>query len=191
MYFVKTPKLFTKIFPDIIWECPSGKPEFHLTFDDGPTANTHQILDTLAEHGIIASFFCLGQAIEKYPHEFERIKQDGHIIGNHGYAHLDGWKTKNDHYLEDIKKGYELTNSTLFRPPYGRLKNKQFHSIKEQFQIIMWSLMPGDFDENVTAKKCARRISKANQKDIIVLHDNAHSKVNQILDLSLNSQDLS
>lgn len=184
MYFVKTPKLFTKIFPDIIWECPLDRPELHLTFDDGPSQNTHQILDFLVKHDIKASFFCLGKQIEKYPDAFERIKQEGHTIGNHGYAHLDGWKTSFKTYTEDIEKGSQFTQTALFRPPFGRLKIKQFKHLKEIYKIVMWSLMPGDFDEKVSPKICQDRIESSSQSDIIVLHDNDYSKVIEVLESS-------
>jgi len=177
LYFVKTPNVFLKIFPDVIWNCPKNRPEFHLSFDDGPSKNTDQILDVLERHNLIASFFCLGKQIEKYPDTFSRIKRNGHIIGNHGYAHLDGWKTSLKTYLEDVAKGQQLSKSRLFRPPFGRLCIKQFNLIKQEHEIVMWSLMPGDFDNKVSIETCQKRILKANSNDIIVLHDHDDSDV--------------
>lgn len=165
----------------MIWECPVDQPGFHLTFDDGPSENTDQILDFLAERKITASFFCLGQQIEKYPKTFERIMNEGHLVGNHGYAHLDGWKTHVDKYIEDVEKGYELNQSKLFRPPFGRLTPNQYRLLKKKFKIVMWSLMPGDFDHHVSVENCAIRISKATPRDIIVLHDHKDSDILEIL----------
>jgi len=183
LYFVKTPKLFTKIFPDVIWECPSDRPELQLTFDDGPSTNTENILDYLAEHGLTASFFCLGQQIEKHPDVFNRMIEEGHLVGNHGYAHLDGWKNSTNNYIDDVERGYQLCKSRLFRPPFGRLTYSQYQSIKNKFQIVMWSMMPGDFDQNVSIQKCQSRLSRVNKRDIIVLHDHDDSTVLELLKL--------
>lgn len=178
MYFVKTPKILSSLFSDILWECPEDRLELHLSFDDSPSQNTPYILDALAKYNHKASFFCLGRQIEKHPDLFERIQTEGHLIGNHGYAHLNGWRTPFKEYIKDLQKGFALTKSSYFRPPFGRLTPRQYQYIKEHHQIVMWTIMPGDFDSSISENKVVRRMAQAKPKDIIVLHDNDSIQLN-------------
>lgn len=171
MYFVKTPQILKALWPTIIWDCPADKPEFHLSFDDGPSPETPYILDALAEHDCKAVFFCLGRQIEKYPDIFTQMKEEGHTIGNHGYAHLDGWKVNTVDYLNDVRKGFELSGSHLFRPAYGRMRWTQYKRLREDHKIVMWSVMPGDFDPAVSDSLLRKRLANVTKQDIVVLHD--------------------
>ncbi len=181
MYFIKTPQLFKAIWPNIIWDCPEDRPEFQFTFDDGPCEHTPYLLDALAKSDRKATFFCLGRQIENHPDIFERIKEEGHTIGNHGYAHLDGWKVNTESYLSDVERGFELCGSKLFRPPFGRLRWSQYRELKDRYTIVMWSSMPGDFDDQVSEELLKSRLEKTTTKDIIVLHD--HVGRNERLEL--------
>ena len=67
------------------------------------------ILDILKKYNIKATFFCVGKNIENNPEIFERIKTDGHSIGNHSYSHQNGWLCKNHIYLNDIQKCQDLS----------------------------------------------------------------------------------
>ena len=58
-----------------------------------------QLLDILEKHNIKAMFFCNGRAAEKYPDLIDQIKSEGHLIGNHGYNHLNGWRTSTENML--------------------------------------------------------------------------------------------
>ena len=183
MYFINTPQIFKGIWPNIVWDCPEGQPVLHLTFDDGPCEDTPYLLDVLAKSDLKATFFCLGQQIEKYPKIFEQIKEEGHSIGNHGYAHLDGWKVKTEAYLADVERGFELCGSRLFRPPFGRLTWSQYGQLRGRYTIVMWSCMPGDFDDKVSAEKLKSRMERVTYKDIIVLHDHigSHKRLEMLL----------
>ncbi len=161
--------MFTK---DIIWEMPNSNKIF-LSFDDGPNPeSTPQLLQLLDSFGIKATFFCLGEKIVAYPEIYNDIIKRGHVVGNHGFYHLSGWKTNTKKYIENIRKSSLLLKNNLFRPPYGKLTLSQFLSIKNEFKIIMWSYMPGDFDSKQSIQNIIK-MGKLNYRpgSIIVLHD--------------------
>lgn len=213
MYFVRTPYIIKKIFPEIIWDLPNAENKIYLTFDDGPHPEiTPWILEHLKRYDAKATFFCLGKNAEKYPEIVKQILQDGHTIGNHGYAHLNGWKTENDMYVKDFEKGKKILKQVqddyvqvqdskkisrftlnddnksqneqlLFRPAYGKIKKSQISFLKSEISnlnseilILNWSLMPGDFDTDISSEKCYSNLTN-NIKvgDIVVLHDNEKS----------------
>ena len=144
-----------------------------LTFDDGPDPDsTPQLLDILDKHDIKALFFCDGRAAEKYPDLINRMISKGHIIGNHGYNHLNGWKTSLKKYIADVVNAAPYTSSGLFRPPYGRLRFNQYRELKEKYKIVFWDIMPYDFDRSFGSGNSLRVLKKKLRRgSIIVLHD--------------------
>lgn len=103
-YWIKTHRLIKRLFSNQIWDLPNTEKKIYLTFDDGPNPGTTEwILDVLKKHGIRATFFCLGDNIHKHPNLFQKILSEGHVIGNHTYNHLQGWKTDNKKYLENVR----------------------------------------------------------------------------------------
>jgi peptidoglycan/xylan/chitin deacetylase (PgdA/CDA1 family) len=195
MYLIRPPSLLRRLFPGLIWTIPNEENRVFLTFDDGPDPEvTPWVLDTLAEFEAKATFFCLGKKVEKHPDLFERIKREGHAVGNHTYSHLDGWKTKNGKYFEDIERADVLIGSKLFRPPYGRIKPSQIKVLREKYKIIMWDVLSGDFDGRISSQQCLTNLSKfVKPGSIIVLHDKIRvsSKINDILPALLESLSLS
>ena len=154
MYFVKTPKIARAFNKKAIWNIPNNDKEVFLTFDDGPTPLiTHHTLDILKKHQIKATFFCLGKQVEKHPEIFKKIIDEGHAVGNHSYSHLKGWTTKNEQYLEDVRKGEAIIKSNLFRPPYGKIKRSQVNLLNPQTKIILWDVLPGDFSPSNNVEK--------------------------------------
>jgi peptidoglycan/xylan/chitin deacetylase (PgdA/CDA1 family) len=178
MYLVKTPQFIQKLFPNFVWKVPTTKKELYLTFDDGPTAEmTPWILEQLAEYDAKGTFFCVGQEIEKFPTHFQTIIDAGHTVGNHTFTHPNGWGAENISYFHDVRHCARLVNSTLFRPPYGKLMPKQVQFLERHYEIIMWDVMSGDFDENITKEECLENVvSKAKEGSIIVFHDNLKSR---------------
>ncbi|MCC6583887.1 MAG: polysaccharide deacetylase family protein [Chitinophagales bacterium] len=181
MYFVRIPNIIKKLFPRLIWDLPNEELKVYLTFDDGPHPEiTPWILKQLKKTDAKATFFCLGEHVEKYPEIVRQILSEGHRIGNHGYKHLNGWKTNDDDYLQDYLKGQEMlrfsqNDTLLFRPAYGKIKKSQIPNLKSQIpnaQIINWSLMPGDFDAMISSEKVYSNLQRVQAGDIVVLHDN-------------------
>ncbi|UIR57144.1 polysaccharide deacetylase family protein [Sphingobacterium sp. SRCM116780] len=174
MYFVKAPFFLKMFYSKSIWNKTRKENKIYLTFDDGPIPElTSFILDTLQHFNIKATFFCVGENIKKNPHLFERILLEGHQVGNHTYSHLKGWETNDDVYLENVQRCQELTKSNLFRPPYGRAKKSQLKKLYSRYQIIMWDVLTGDFDLQLTPEKCLENAIKNTENgSIIVFHDN-------------------
>lgn len=165
-------------YPSLIWDIKTNKKEVFLTFDDGPDPEvTNWVLDQLKAHNAKATFFCVGENVERYPEVFKRIQDEGHTVGNHTYDHKNGWETNYDNYLVSVKKCGHVFGSHFFRPPHGRIKRKQIKKIKPRYRIIMWSLLSGDFDPNISATECAYNTVQYSQPgSIIVFHDSQKSK---------------
>ena len=177
MYFVKTPYIIQQLFHNIIWKFPDVTNTVFLTFDDGPHPDiTPWILALLKSCQAKATFFCLGENAAKYPELLQQILEEGHCIGNHSHTHVDGWRTKDEDYRNDIDQANQILKSNLFRPPYGRIRPSQLSKLSADYKIINWSLMPGDFDESITSAQCLQHLQKAQSGDIIVLHENEKSR---------------
>lgn len=173
MYIIKTPKFIRSVFPNFIWKMPTDQKEVFFTFDDGPIPEvTHGVLDTLAEYDAKASFFCVGQNVAKYPEIFQAIQDQGHSVGNHTNNHLNGWETENLQYFHNVRHCAREMETPLFRPPYGKLKPKQAQFLQRHYQIVMWDVLSGDFDQTISKKQCYKNIIKnVEPGSIIVLHD--------------------
>ncbi len=172
MYLTSVPALLQTIFPSAIWSS-SQEPRLQLTFDDGPhPESTPHLLALLHSKNIKATFFCVGEQLEKYPDLHQRMIDEGHLIGNHGYRHLSGWATDYMTYISNVELGAKISASMLYRPPYGRMTPRQYHHIKAQHKIVLWTSMPGDFDTTISKETVNSEVVSAfNQEGIIVLHD--------------------
>jgi peptidoglycan/xylan/chitin deacetylase (PgdA/CDA1 family) len=165
------------LYPEAIFRIKTTEKLLVLTFDDGPHPDsTPQILNILDSYSIKALFFCRGDAAEKYPQLVNEILSKGHIIGNHGYNHIKGWKTSNAKYIADIERAALFTSDKLFRPPFGSLSFRQYRSLKEKYKIIFWDIMPYDFDPSFGGDESLQILkSKIRNGSVIVLHDKPDS----------------
>ena len=175
-YFVKTPGIFKFIFRNWVWSYTKNEKTIYLTFDDGPTTEvTPWVLYQLNKYRAKATFFCIGKNIAEHPEIFKEILRNEHAIGNHTNNHLNGWKTPANVYLENSKEALKkkVHNSTLFRPPYGKLTLSQSKRLREQGkQIIMWDVLSADFDTKISKEKCLQNVLKNTQNgSIVVFHD--------------------
>lgn len=170
------------------------KKEIYLTFDDGPTPDiTEFVLNELKKHNAKATFFCIGKNIKNHPEIFKRIIDEGHVVGNHTQNHFNGWKTKTQDYIENTLEventlklsNFETLQLNLFRPPYGKIKKRQAKALlKRGYNIIMWSVLSGDFDKKTSKEKCLQNVIKnTSNGSIVVFHDSAKAaeKVNYTL----------
>ena len=182
MYLVRLPKWAQYIYPKRVFSFPSkGEKVLYITFDDGPNESTTPfILDTLQNYNAQATFFCIGQNVERLPELYDAIIKAGHIVGNHTAHHLNGWNTSIETYIEDIEQATEKINSILFRPPYGRMTKAQEKVLQAKYpalKTVMWTILSGDFDTKINGEKCTQNvISKARNGDIIVFHDSNKAK---------------
>ena len=181
--FVRQPFPAKFLYPEALFRITGPGKRLCLTFDDGPDpSSTPLILDILAKNAIKATFFCTGENVTRNPGLFARIATEGHVVGNHGYYHHDGRLTPVRKYCANAFRGRDITCSNLFRPPYGRLRLRQFKIIERTAKIVFWDLMPYDFDIKLKPEKVVS-IMKRNLRpgSIIVLHDNPGSKAPLIL----------
>lgn len=175
IYLVKTPGVLKRLYPRCTWNFPKLERTIYLTFDDGPHPEaTPFVLDTLQRFNAKATFFCIGKNVVKYPDLYKRILSEGHAAGNHTHDHVNGWKVPDDQYMQNIRQAGKYIDSKLFRPPYGRITKFQIGLLKEHFDIIMWDVLSGDFDEELTGDKCTKNVIKnAGPGSIVVYHDSA------------------
>ena len=159
-----------------MWEVKTSEKNIYLTFDDGPHPQaTPYVLEELKKYGAKATFFCVGKNVKEYPDISEQIISDGNKAGNHTFNHLNGWKTKDKKYLEDILQAANIIDSDLFRPPYGKITKFQIKALQgEKFKLktIMWNVLSGDFDEKITQENCYLNVvNNAGPGSIIIFHD--------------------
>lgn len=174
MYFINSPFFLRWYYPQVTWNKSRNLKKIYLTFDDGPIPEiTPWILDILKQYNVKATFFCVGENIKANSTIFDRIKNEGHQVGNHTYNHLKGWDYSDQEYLDNVYKCEELTKTKLFRPPYVRAKKSQLNKLKDDFEIIYWDVLSGDFDINISSEDCYQNIlNHTKNGSIIVMHDN-------------------
>lgn len=175
-YFVKTLGWLKKIYSSCIWQIDTSEKIIYLSFDDGPHPHaTSFVLEVLNKFNAKATFFCIGKNVAAHPEVFERILTEGHAVGNHTYNHLNGWKTTTALYMANITAAQQIINSNIFRPPYGKISVKQLKQLitkQPVLKVIMWTVLSGDFDENISSKKCLKNvIENAGNGSIVVFHD--------------------
>ncbi len=185
MYLVKTPQFIQKLFPNFIWRMPTEEKVLHLTFDDGPIPEvTPWVLDQLEQYKAKATFFCVGDNVRKHPDVLEMVRKAGHALGNHTYNHLNGWLTENLQYFLNVRRCAQALHSSLFRPPYGRMKPGQGDFLLRHYRIVMWDVLSGDFDPDISAEQCLHNVlSNARRGSIVVFHDSlkAFDKLKYVL----------
>ncbi|WP_395052940.1 polysaccharide deacetylase family protein [Flavobacterium sp.] len=198
--WIKTHRIIKKIFSNYIWDIPNAENKVYLTFDDGPTPEiTEWTLKLLEKHNAKATFFCIGDNVNKFPAIYQKIISSKHAVGNHTFNHLNGWKTENNIYFENVKQcqntleintnnskqfqELETQNSkleTLFRPPYGKIKPSQSKILRKLgYKIIMWDVISYDFDPAISKEECLENVLKnVKSGSIIVFHDSQKAFTN-------------
>jgi peptidoglycan-N-acetylglucosamine deacetylase len=171
------------IYPGALFRIDTREKLLCLTFDDGPDpGSTPALLELLSSRQIRCIFFCNGKNAEKHPELISAILNAGHIIGNHGYSHPDGWKTKTSTFIEDVGKAEKFTSGSLFRPPFGRMKPAQLRLLKKKYTIVLWDLMPYDFDSSFGPENVLKILKNGIRPgSVIVLHDSKRSCALEIL----------
>jgi peptidoglycan/xylan/chitin deacetylase (PgdA/CDA1 family) len=186
--FFRIPAFIPLLYPRFTWRIPTHEKIIYLTFDDGPVPGpTDFVLDTLAAFNAKATFFVIGNNVQKNPSLFFRLLQHGHAFGNHTAQHTNGWSASEKEYLEgvaDFEKmlvevwentvghSQQHTATRLFRPPYGRIRRKQAREILKQYSIVMWDVLTHDYDKRIRPQTIlANTIRATRPGSIVVFHD--------------------
>lgn len=177
--FFRVPFLVQLLFKRRIWRGEDSN-SVYLTFDDGPDIETTPwVLDLLKRENIKATFFCIGQNIEKHPSLFKEILNNGHRIGNHTYKHEKGTKTRKTAYLDSIGKTETLHSSNLFRPPYGRINIFQVDNLLSMGKkIIMWTWNAQDYKKSLKYWQIIDKARTIRGRDILLFHNSKKSEHN-------------
>ena len=187
---VKIPNLIKLLYPRRIWDGEATGKNLYLSFDDGPIPEvTSWVLRELKKYDAKATFFCIGENVQKHPEFFEEIIAEGHSIGNHTYNHLNGWRTSIKNYLLNTSKAKQVMQehaperalkNALFRPPYGKIKNSQARQLVQNgFKIVMWDIVSYDYDQAISPEKCLQNVLKhAVPGSLIVFHDSLKAEKN-------------
>jgi len=161
------------IFPKFTWRFFVTDKKIFITFDDGPNPEiTPFVLDELKKRNWTATFFCVGENITRYPNLVQRIKDEGHEIGNHTFRHEKGHKSTTEDYIASFRQFESVQATTLFRPPYGRITRNQAKIIEQTHKIIMWSWLSYDYDKKLALSTILKKAKKIQPGAILVLHDN-------------------
>lgn len=151
----------------------------YITFDDGPHAeNTELILNLLEKYKQKASFFVVGEEVDKSPEIVKRIYQQGHSLGYHSYSHLHAKESTFRNVWNDLKKAklledkYQVSFNKRYRPPYGALTIPSLIAILLQgWKIYLWSL--DSLDSYTDPDSVIIQLSPSNISagDVILMHD--------------------
>lgn len=168
--------------------CKVGK-AVYLTFDDGPIPEvTPKVLEILDKYGVKATFFMVGENIDKHPEVFEQVVKAGHAIGNHTYNHMKGWRVSTATYLDNVRQWEEAVERNYpndypalvlnrFRPPYGRTWVWQRKAVmKMGYEIYLWDVLTRDYNPCRTPEAMLKQIKRETcPGSIINFHDSIKS----------------
>lgn len=162
------------------------KPKIAITFDDGPSKEvTPLLLDGLKQRDVKASFFVIGELAEKFPDIIKRAKEEGHVIGNHTYHHVDVTRVSDEKARKEIEQTRQVVkeatgyDTEYVRPPFGIWQKK----LEQELDVfpVMWSVDPLDWTTENTDEIVNRVVTKVKENDIILLHDCYKSSVDAAL----------
>lgn len=159
-----------------------------LTFDDGPhPAFTEELLDGLKKRDVKATFFVTGEHAELHPELIKRMQEEGHLIGNHTYSHIQLKESNREEFKKELIKTNEIISGITgeqvlyVRPPYGTW-DKAFEKELSMFPVL-WSVDPLDWCSSNASCVADKVITKTKENDVILLHDYYDSSVKAALEI--------
>jgi peptidoglycan/xylan/chitin deacetylase (PgdA/CDA1 family) len=151
-----------------------------LTFDDGPhPQGTPAVLEVLRERGATATFFLVGEQVERYPGLVAEIVAAGHGVELHCFRHRNNLRLGPGSFLEDAERARvaieEASGRAIacYRPPYGIFSAATLRAVRRRgWRPVLWSRWGRDWDSSATAESIARRSSAdIGAGDVVLLHD--------------------
>lgn len=175
-YKIQPPHEVRWLFVNSLWRKKQSQPTIYLTFDDGPVPEqTPWLLDKLDQLGVRATFFCVGQNVDRHREIYCDILRRGHSVGNHTYHHMPLFANTTAQYIDDVERCSQVMGDRvqLFRPPHGHMSPRCAWRLRKQFRhMVFWDVMPFDFDQSLTPDAVLQNLKRfARNGSIIVLHD--------------------
>jgi peptidoglycan/xylan/chitin deacetylase (PgdA/CDA1 family) len=165
------------VFAPSVWRGKPGRKAIALTFDDGPSRGTPELLKTLADYGVSATFFLIGSNTEAFPDIAQATVAARHEIGNHSHTHPNFALTRPTFIEAEFQRAQNaierVTNRSprYLRAPYG-VRWFGFRRMQQRLGLTgaMWSVIGRDW--KLPAEAISRRVlSRVSDGDIICLHD--------------------
>jgi peptidoglycan/xylan/chitin deacetylase (PgdA/CDA1 family) len=177
---VQPPESVRRLYSHSAWRL-GGEKTMYLTFDDGPIEEqTPWVLDMLDKHGAKATFFCVGENVDRHREIYHETLRRGHVVGNHTYNHVQllkvGWKA----YRENIEKCSIAGEGKMrfFRPPHGQMTPWRTGAIVGGGleRVVFWDVMPEDYDRRLKPEEVYWNVREnVREGSIVVLHDSIKS----------------
>lgn len=159
-----------------------------ITFDDGPHPDyTEQLLDGLKKQEVKATFFVTGEHAELHPDIIKRMSEEGHLVGNHTYSHIQLRDSNKEAFKQELIKTNEIITQITgeevlyVRPPYGAW-DKKFETELNMFPVL-WNIDPLDWCSNNAACITDKVVNKVKENDIILMHDYYDTSVTAALQI--------
>ncbi len=164
--------------PGLLRRGPIASKRVALTFDDGPDPLTPQLLESLDDLGVPATFFVSGENAVKYPEMIREYLRRGHQVANHGFDHERFTKLSRKKLIDQLDRteasiGGQLTGRPWVRPPHGSVDATSLITLRSQgFVVALWSIDSNDYTETDPAK-IAERCSPAvvSGGDVLLFHE--------------------
>ena len=176
---IQPPQWMRCLYGSAFWRGNSTEKTIHLTFDDGPVPDpTPWVLDLLKQYDIKGTFFCVGENIDKHPHIFQQVVEQGHSVGNHTYHHTKAFCVSREEYFREIELANQRMKTGLFRPPHGQLYPWYMKELNKIFnKIVLWDVMPMDYDNRLNAKEVFENVRQfVRPGSVIVFHDSLKAR---------------
>jgi peptidoglycan/xylan/chitin deacetylase (PgdA/CDA1 family) len=154
-----------------------------LTFDDGPhIRGTPAVLEALDARKAVATFFLVGEQVERHPAVAAEIVAAGHAIGIHGYRHTLLLRRSPGAVRDDLRRARDVIGSVtgtdpyLYRPPYGVFSGPALlHVRRLGWRPLLWSRWGRDWEAGATPERIAARATRdLGDGDVVLLHDADH-----------------
>lgn len=165
----------------------------YLTFDDGPDPEwTPRVLDVLADAGVKATFFAVGQQAQRSPDLMRRVHAAGHAIGNHTYSHRHPWFMLQRAARAQVRDGANALGDVLgvaprlYRPPHGRQRACMSDEAQRCGErVVLWDVSAIDWGPMGSADNIEKRLAAVRGGDIVLMHDgrNQHNRPDQLLQI--------